>query len=84
MNIHQSDEIEICTDKQMLNTVLRNLISNAVKFTEKGGKIDIYVDFDNENAEIIITDNVVCMPKEVLNRLFRYGTSISMPGTEAE
>ncbi len=53
INHFLTDEIILNADKNMLNTVLRNLVSNSIKFTEKDGTIDIYG--EQTNSTVIIT-----------------------------
>jgi signal transduction histidine kinase len=61
----------VYADKNMINTVIRNLISNAVKFTTNDGEVSIST-ADKENmVEIRVTDTGVGMNKENLGKLFR-------------
>jgi len=43
LNQIQSDDIVVYADENMLKTILRNLISNAIKYTETGGNVNIFV-----------------------------------------
>jgi PAS domain S-box-containing protein len=71
-------------DKNMIASVLRNLISNAIKFTHPGGNIAIKAE-KNEGALIIsVTDNGVGISAKDLNMLFRIDESFSNPGTQNE
>jgi len=58
-------------DTNMLNTVVRNLLNNAVKYTNSGGKIVVTCNNNNDKAEIYIEDNGVGMDRETLENLFR-------------
>lgn len=71
-------------DKQMINTVLRNLISNAIKFTQKGGEIKVLA--ENRAKEILISviDNGIGIEPERIENLFRIDKSNSTPGTNKE
>jgi len=70
--------------KQSIDTVLRNLISNSIKFTPEGGQIKL--GFKQENEEIIlsIVDNGVGMTEEVMQKIFRIDTKHSTKGTKDE
>lgn len=76
--------IYILADRRMISTVLRNLVSNAIKFTPGGGKIVVSVG-DGQNEKIIrVSDNGVGIPPERIDSLFRIDQSDSTPGTSNE
>ncbi len=74
----------VFADKNMLQTILRNLTTNAIKFTHKNGSITI-LDAQQEN-EIMITvsDTGVGMGVKTTNQLFKISEKVSTPGTEKE
>lgn len=78
-----NDEI-IFADKMMITTVIRNIISNAIKFTHKNGTISIYVNRNENMTCIKIRDNGVGMSEETKNSLFRIDKSVSNAGTNNE
>lgn len=55
-----SEDIIIFTEPELLKLVINNLISNAIKFTEKGGKISIKVEGNNKNIAIISIKDTGC------------------------
>lgn len=72
-------------DKHQLNLLLRNLISNAIKFTHPGGKITINSQVDNGgNTVMCIEDNGVGMSKEAVNKIFNAGEHFTTFGTQNE
>jgi PAS domain S-box-containing protein len=72
------------TDENVFNTVLRNLISNSIKFTSAGGVITVFAE-ERENEIVIgVKDTGVGIPEENLKRLFRLDTRITTPGTDKE
>ncbi len=77
-------KIQITSDKNMLNTVLRNLVSNAIKFTPRGGRIVVSGEIKDNEVLISIKDNGIGIPQENLARLFRIDSKYSRPGTEKE
>ncbi len=84
LNSSVSDDIVAYADPNMLKTVLRNLISNAIKFTNSGGKIDIYSVSDQNQIEITVSDTGVGMNEETRNKLFRIDTKFTTTGTADE
>lgn len=76
--------LPVFADTNMLFTVLRNLVSNAIKFTPRGGSITITA--SNENHQIIISvkDSGVGISEDDLQKLFNITTSHSTIGTEQE
>ncbi|HAM10545.1 MAG: hypothetical protein A2X05_08955 [Bacteroidetes bacterium GWE2_41_25] len=79
------DEITVFGDKNMLQSVLRNLVSNSVKFTRPGGKIDIFASINrNDQIEIAVQDNGIGMNRELLQKLFHLDEKTNRPGTEGE
>jgi signal transduction histidine kinase/CheY-like chemotaxis protein len=75
----------VIADSNMLQTVIRNLVSNAVKFTPKGGKISLLAKATgNQSFEISIKDKGIGMSPVQLDHLFQLNNQINRPGTEGE
>jgi signal transduction histidine kinase len=70
--------------KPSINTVVRNLVSNAIKFTREGGKITLGIESDKEKMTIYISDDGVGMSQEVVEKLFRLDSKHSTRGTADE
>ena len=79
-----NDNLTIIADKNMIKTVLRNLISNAIKFTHKNGKVEIKSMIINNQVEISVSDSGIGMTKETSAKLFRIDANLSICGTENE
>jgi signal transduction histidine kinase len=77
-------DIELHTDKNILKTILRNIISNAIKFTEIAGNINISATSNQNHIEISISDNGVGMSQETISKLFDISTNTTLPGTSSE
>jgi PAS domain S-box-containing protein len=78
-------EMEIMADRNMFGTVIRNLVSNAIKFTTFGGKISITASYNNDQSLVIeINDSGIGIPAELKNRLFQINEKTSRPGTDGE
>lgn len=80
----EGEEIIISADEKMLSTILRNLISNAIKFTPRHGQINIEARMRTENLEVSVKDTGVGIIKENIEKLFKIETSFSSRGTENE
>ena len=78
------DSTWVYADKNMIHTVIRNLISNAIKFSHKGGKVFISSFENGEMTEIVIRDQGIGMSRENLSMLFRIDTYYSTSGTSGE
>jgi signal transduction histidine kinase len=65
-------------------TTIRNLASNALKFTEEGGSVEIKAKASDQFVKIQISDTGVGMTKEKLDRLFNLGDAKSTYGTSGE
>lgn len=74
----------IISDANMLHTILHNLITNAIKFTPKNGKISISAAVESEKMNISITDSGVGMSPEIISKIFDKGEFHSTQGTENE
>jgi PAS domain S-box-containing protein len=71
----------IYADKNMLKTILQNLISNAVKFTNPDGIISIYAMPVYDHIEITVSDNGIGISKEAIGKLFEIETNTPTSGT---
>jgi signal transduction histidine kinase len=74
----------IIADKNLLKTVIRNLINNAIKFTERNGMIVISSTKKDNLIEFSIKDTGVGMKEEEIENLFKIDKIVSKPGTDRE
>jgi PAS domain S-box len=74
----------INADKQMISTVLRNLVNNAIKFTPNGGRIIVSGKVKTGKDIFSVKDNGVGMSPLIKDKIFRIDTRHSTPGTEKE
>ena len=77
-------EAIVVADKAMISTVLRNLISNAIKFTNTNGMITISVQKNQKELIVSVVDNGVGIKLDMVNKLFRIDESTSTSGTNNE
>ncbi len=80
-----SEDVHAFADNQMIHTVLRNLISNAIKFTGVGGLVTIeYQLLASKDVQITVKDTGVGIPEKNIDKLFRIDTKVSTRGTKQE
>ena len=77
-------EVAVNAHRHSINTVIRNLISNAIKFTPEGGAIIINAQQAQEEVMVSVADNGVGMTPEVICKLFRIDTKLTTKGTADE
>ncbi|MHB1146013.1 MAG: sensor histidine kinase [Lutibacter sp.] len=81
------NELFVFADFDMIDTVVRNLISNSIKYTPSGGKIEIILDKIDESNNICtikIVDNGIGMAKDSQLKVHEIGAIVSTLGTENE
>lgn len=79
---HIKCDLPIIADQNMIETVLRNLVSNAIKFTHENGNITFESERDGDFMKISVSDSGVGIRKEDIEKLFRIDSIVSMPDTE--
>ncbi len=79
---HVKCDTPLYADQNMIETVLRNLVSNAIKFTHENGTITFESDCEGDFMKISVIDNGVGIRKEDMEKLFRIDSIVSMPDTE--
>jgi PAS domain S-box-containing protein len=77
-------DIYINADRNMITTILRNLVSNSIKFTNRNGNIVLDAKENDENIEISVSDTGVGIAEENTKKLFRIDSTFSTKGTEKE
>lgn len=76
---------EVYADANSIKTVLRNLISNALKFTPKGGVVSIKIyDKSSTFLKVVVEDSGVGMDQKTKENLFNPGKVVSRYGTDGE
>lgn len=80
----QNPELLCKADSRMVETVIRNLISNALKFTEAGGTVQIKGENDGKLVRVTVSDNGTGMSEDIQSKLFLAKERKSLPGTSGE
>ncbi|MFC2151710.1 PAS domain S-box protein [Bacteroidota bacterium] len=71
-------------DKNMVRTIIRNLISNAIKYTNQGGYVKINSYCNNKCCELSVSDNGIGISEKNISKIFKIDESFSTSGTEKE
>ena len=80
-----SEDLTVFADGNMFESIIRNLVSNALKFTAPGGNISITARSAGDHwVEIKVNDTGIGMNKEMVENLFRLDTNTNRIGTEGE
>lgn len=74
----------VYADKRMVDAVMRNLVSNAVKFSNDGGKVEISCTANGQFLEIEVKDNGVGIPPDTQDSLFKLSHTSAARGTAGE
>jgi len=81
-DIHYHDNI--VADREMIKSVLRNLVNNAIKFSHPSGTVKIEIKNNEKDVIFIISDSGVGIEPEHIDKLFRIDCNLSSPGTANE
>lgn len=84
VQINVPDNILVYGDNNMLTTVLRNLMQNAVKFTHTDGEIKVVARNGKKAVTVSVEDSGVGLSAENIRKLFRIDIKFSQPGTNKE
>lgn len=82
--INEIEHVKIHADREMIRTVIRNLCTNAIKFTPRGKKIRIGVHLSDKILEVFVQDNGIGIPKNKLDVLFEIDSKVQRKGTNDE
>jgi signal transduction histidine kinase len=78
------ESISICADYAMLETIVRNLVNNSIKFTHRGGAITLSSYINNGELITRISDTGVGIEKNDLEKLFKIDSNVKTRGTNYE
>jgi ligand-binding sensor domain-containing protein/signal transduction histidine kinase len=78
------DEVYAYGDRDMINSVIRNLVTNAVKFTDRDKKVEIQLKPGDKEIEVSVVDEGIGIPREQVNKLFRIDEKFKSTGTAGE
>lgn len=84
LEISANDNLFIYGDRSMLETVIRNLINNAIKYTPEGGVILIGALAGKNKTEVYVRDSGRGIPENQIPKLFKLNNGKSTPGTKGE
>ncbi len=84
ITLKSTDNLFILADLNMLKAIIRNLISNAIKFTKQGGEIEISANKADSGVVIEVKDNGIGMSEEAINKLWDFSNLQTTRGTLGE
>ena len=84
LKVESPEQLEAYADKALINIVVRNLVSNAIKFTPKKGMVRLQVGREGDRVRFTVSDNGVGMEKGVLESFKKFGQLDPSPGTDSE
>jgi len=84
INFQMDPKLHVYADKNMIHTVMRNLISNSIKFTETDGKIEITAEMMDTEIRISVIDTGIGISKNAMNKLFKISEKVISLGTKNE
>jgi len=78
------DDFYIFVNKNIIEIILRNLVDNAIKFTNQNGNVLITYEIKNNFADISVIDDGMGMTQEEINNIFKIDKKIKKTGTKSE
>lgn len=84
LKTNYAEDLKIFADPLMIETVLRNLINNAIKFTPENGLISISAQQTDGQVSVSISDSGIGIPEEDIQNLFRIDSKVKRKGTNDE
>jgi two-component system sensor histidine kinase/response regulator len=84
INYQAPEDLTVFADSDMLKTIMRNLISNSIKFTPDHGIINIRTEQSSDSLTISVSDNGIGIEPQVLSKLFDLSEVITTKGTDGE
>jgi signal transduction histidine kinase len=81
---HSDAPVPVTGDSHMINTILRNLLTNAIKFTPHEGRVEVSVSCDEDAVLIHVRDSGVGISPEIMEKLFRLDNKYTHKGTDQE
>ncbi|MDZ7767269.1 MAG: tetratricopeptide repeat-containing sensor histidine kinase [Melioribacteraceae bacterium] len=84
LDLNLGNNTTVVADKNMIDSVIRNLINNAIKFTNRGGKVVVETITQNGNTQLKVKDTGIGMSKDEISKIFNLDSDIKKPGTELE
>ncbi|MGB8491426.1 MAG: hybrid sensor histidine kinase/response regulator, partial [Bacteroidales bacterium] len=83
--VSEVDEpLPVVADRNMINTVLRNLVGNAIKFTHRYGSVRVTATRDTNEVVVRVIDTGIGISEDNIDKLFRIDTKYMKPGTNKE
>jgi signal transduction histidine kinase len=77
-------DLNVAADLQMLKTIIRNLISNAIKYSHSNGVIAVNTSKIDQSVEISVSDNGIGISEDDQKKLFKIDKFHTTPGTHNE
>ena len=84
ITFQKKDDVRVKIDKNMISKVVRNIISNAIKYTKSGGHIEITLSNDNKFAYVTVIDSGIGIKEENIHKLFKVNENYKTHGTNNE
>jgi len=84
LSFDSNELIEVEADRNMIDTIVRNLLTNAIKFTDKHGEIKVKMKKYPQKAEVSIIDSGIGIPNNIKEKLFKINRKVTQRGTENE
>jgi len=84
VDIQIDNDLYVLVDEKTIRVVISNLFNNAIKFTNKGGRIALFSEVDGSQVRLSVRDNGIGMKPESVQKLFKLGQDVNRYGTENE
>jgi len=82
--LHEEQEFIVESDSRLLHSIIRNLMSNAIKYSYPNSQIKIILAAEKERLKLSVSDRGTGIPRRYLERIFRIDNDYKMPGTNHE
>jgi signal transduction histidine kinase len=84
LTLSAPEDITVYADRNMINTAVRNLLNNSIKFTGPGKSIEIGINEHPQETEVFVSDTGVGISEEAQQKLFRIDQKVKTTGTDGE